>query len=371
MNANHEAANVTMANQMPGGMIGNMNVIQMLSNACSGLGGDRVSNGAAQKTVRQLQNEVLRKIRANAATLRPYEWEKVDQAIVGIARGLMTFVADCQAAGLVMDIDGMSSTFYRYDTTNDFNAAQVAMRPGQPSNQDGVEFGSNYIPLPITWKDYSVGVRELEESRKSGQGLDVTGAQIATKKVIEKIEETLLTGLTYIVGGKTLYGVVNHTNVNGITLSTYGNWDASAGDGGQIMKCVNAMLGAAFADHCYGPFLLEIPQAYAVTMNYTENATTGRKVGQAILELTGLGRGQTGQGAPVISGIRVSAKLAANTVALIPLDPLQFQIIRGLEITNVPWSSPDGSVINNRIMAIYVPWVKADQDGNTGIVKAA
>lgn len=306
---------------------------------------------------------------ANANTLTYEELRLVDKAVIDAARPRLTFISDCREAGMIIPINGLEASYYTIDAASDMNDAELAMRAGHKTNRDVTQLTRTNIPLPIIHKDFDLDARMVNETRRMGRPLDLTNVAIASAKVAEKAEELCLVGTTYIIDGNTLYGVYGHTSINSVTLSTYGNWDASAGNGALILACVNAMIQASITDNCYGPWGLYIPTAYASTLNkLIGTSASGVTVGEQLMNLIGF---QNGPLAKALKFVRPHAKLTANTICLVPLDPLQVQVIEGLQITVVPWSPDGGLTLSFKVMAIYVPVVRTAADGKTGIVKAA
>jgi uncharacterized linocin/CFP29 family protein len=323
---------------------------------------DFIQNGNASGSVAQkflaanCNPEILR---ANATTLLPKEWEEIDTAIVAAARGMYKVIPAARADGGIKQVNGLARTVLTWNTVSEGTAAELSMRMGHKAANDRPEYVANYLPLPIIHKDFSFDMRELNTSRNFGDGLDVTGAEEATRKVVELAEQVIVAGASsYAAGGGTIYGWLDHPNRNSVTLSTYGNWDASGGTGAQVLKCVNAMIQASINDNYYGPWRLWLPQAYASVLNYRYNAYTGESVGDILSKLAG------------IVSVDIHPKMTSNKVALVPTSPLAFDIVMGLDVTNIPWNETPFQ-IDHKVCAIFVPRVKPDQSGNTGLVIAA
>lgn len=332
----------------------------------NGLAGIPGGSSIAAKLLANKMN--VNALRNNVGTLTVDEWGAIDNEIVGVFQAQANAIGEFVGRGLTKRINGMAASVYRYDQVNEFNDAEMSMLADFKSSQDNLEFTPAYMPLPIIHKDFSIDVRTLNESRNRGEGIDTTGAAMAALKVTQKAEELFVAGATYVVAGKTLYGIVNHGNVNSVTLSTYGNWDASGGTGPQILKCVNAMIQASVNDGYYGPWGLFIPTAYASTINYAFNTTQAITIGEVLMNLPAIGNSPNGK---AIQFIKPHSKCAANTVVLVPLDNTQVQVLIGLDITNVPWESSGGLRLHHKVMAIILPLIKVDVGTKTGIVKAA
>lgn len=315
--------------------------------------GNRAYGGVA---ARLLANGMdVKKLRANTTTLRHEEWQVYDKAIVDIARPLLVAVNDLRSRNLVLNIDGMAATELTWETISDMEAAQVDMTPQVRSRNDQVQFVMNYLPLPIIHAGFNIDVRKLNASRRGGQGLDVTQAQIASRKVAEKAEEMLLCGLSsYKFGDGTLYGYCDFPSANTGNLSHH--WDDSGASGTSIIDDVLNMMQDSMDDYCYGPWGLYVPHKYAHVLNDDHKTYSERTVLERLVAIQG------------IQFVRPSAKITSTKVALVPLTGDQVELVQGLDITNVPWEGGGGFVLHHEVMAIMVPRLKADQEGRSGIV---
>ena len=60
--------------------------------------------------------------------------------------------------------------------------------------------------------------------------------------------------------------------------------------------------------------------------------------------------------------------LTGTTILLIQQTPDVARAVVGLDVTTVQWESMGGMMLNFKVMAILVPQLRADFNGNTGIV---
>jgi hypothetical protein len=294
--------------------------------------------------------------KANATTLREKEWEELDAAVIMAARSPLVATIDIRKLG-EKRINGLARTVFTWDTLNDWNAAEVGMKLGLRTTQDALSYVRNYLPLPIVHKDFSVDIRTLNESRNLGEGIDVTGAMLAGKKVAEKVEEIVVAGLSsYQFASHVLYGLVDHANVNSVSIGTHWN-DASGSTGGtHIMSDVLNMIQASVDDKYFGPWILYVPSLYATALSNDYKTYGTRTIREMLLAIPGL------------LDVKPCAALPADHCLLVPMDPTQVQAVVGLDVTNFEWDSPGGFELNHKVAAIIIPWVKADQGGQTGLV---
>jgi hypothetical protein len=288
------------------------------------------------------------------ATLRRDEWVRLDEAVLRIAESRLGGVQDLVTRGLVYDIgDGMGSTVLEYHDVSDALEADLTMDGVSRARGDRPNYSANYLPLPIIHADYELNARVLAASRNLGQPLDTTLAERASRKVSEKLENLLFTDTTYAFGGGTIYSLMNHPNRNKKNLTKA--WSTPA-TGSEIITDVLAMKQEAIAAHHYGPWVLYIPTAYETIIDRDYDSTRGNTIRERILAISG------------IEDVKVIDTLPANTVLLVQMTSDVVRLVRGMGIQNVEWQTEGGLITKYKVMTIQVPQVRADQDGNSGIV---
>lgn len=294
------------------------------------------------------------------ATLRKDEWKQYDTALIKAVQSRLVGVADLESRGLVHVIgNGLGKTVLEYEDASDISDAEVSMDGARKGKDDTVDFGIKYLPLPIVHKDFKINARTLAASRTTGDALDTTLAAMAGIKVAQKIENILFNGLSiggvaYTFGGGSIYGYTNHPNRNTVTLTAA--WTATAATGAVIVSDILAMKQAAINDGHYGPFVLYIPTAYETVLD--EDHTTGypKTTRARILEISG------------IADIKVADHLTTGNVVLVEMAAETVRLVKGMDISNVEWSTDGNMVHNFKVMAIQVPQIRANQDGKCGIV---
>lgn len=296
-------------------------------------------------------------VRANTvATLRYDEYKAIDTAVQKIAQQRLVAAADLQSRGLTYPLsNAMGTMVLQWETQSGFEAAEMDMSAVKTSAEDRVTFEPNYLPIPITHKSFSISARELDASRRTGEPLNTSNAEAAARVVAEKIEDTILTGAsTFAFGGGTLYGYADYTNRSTVSLST--NWDASATSGEDILDDVLSLISAAHTDRHYGPYIIYVPTAYGVILDDDFKTNSDRTIRERILAIDS------------ISAIRTADRLTANNVLLVEMTPDTVKLVNGMNITTVQWEELGGLQLKFKIMAIMVPWIKADQSSRSGIV---
>lgn len=295
----------------------------------------------------------VNQLRTNA-TLRKDEWKEMDSAVVDIAKRRMIGVNDLISRNLFYNLgNGLGTTVFEYEDASDMEDAQVSMSGEVQPRKDTIEFDINYLPLPIVHAAFSINIRKLESSRKLGQPIDTMQAEIATRKVSEKIESILFTGAsTYKFGGGTLYGYADFAHRNTGSLGT--NWDDSGAD---PVANVIAMKQASIDDRHYGPWILYVPTNFETSLDEDYNSTYPSKtVRERLMAIDG------------IEEVKVADFLTSDNVLLVEMAPETARMIIGLQPTLVEWESQGGMLHHFMVMAIMVPQLRADQDDRCGII---
>lgn len=293
----------------------------------------------------------------NVATLREDEWEEMDRVLLEISRARLQGVGDLESRGLSLNLtNGFGTTIFKYERVSDMNDAEMNMDGQADTQNDRVVFDTVSLPMPITHKDFQIGGRALAASRNIGEPLDFTQLATSARKVADKIESVLFTGSgTYKFAGATIYGYMDYPDRN--TGSITADWDDSAASGTTILNDVRSMKQASINAKHYGPWMLYIPTKYETVLDDDFKAGSDRSIRERILAVSG------------IIDIKVADSMGSvDEVLLVEMSAETVRIINGMEITNVEWDSKGGMVFNYKVMAIKVPQIRSDQDGNCGIV---
>ena len=297
-------------------------------------------------------------ITANA-TLQKDEWKHLDDAVVQIARQRLVGVNDLRSRGLVYDIpNGLGAMILEYEDVGDMGAAEINMDAVTRGRSDRLEFDLNYLPLPVVHKDFQINSRVLAASRNRGMPLDVAQAQFAARKVAEKVEEILFTGASsYAFGGGTLFGYMDFTHKNDVTLSI--NWDDSGGTGAVILADVLAMKQASIDDQHFGPWILYVPTNYDATMDDDFKANSDLTIRDRLKQIGG------------IEDVKAADYLTDDNVILVEMQADTVRMVQGLDVTTVEWQTEGGMIFHFKVMAILVPQLRADQGDKCGIIHLA
>lgn len=299
-------------------------------------------------------------MRTNApAALRHEEWLDIDRAILEVATQRLIAVGDLIGRGLTHNLGSVGNVLSMYERQSDLTGAAVSMSGLTRSEEDTPNFDNVTVPVPVVHKDFRVNFRRLEASRMFGEGIDTVTAGLAGRVVAEATEDMLFLGNTMKVDGNAIHGYTTHPARNTVTLSE--QWTASGKTGPEILTDVQAMLAAARADLHFGPYVLYIPGAYEGKLDDDFNPGTSdtRTIRQRLMALSG------------IQDIKVADRCPAHTVILVQLEKKVVDMAIAQDITTISWQALGGLQEMFKVMAIWVPRIKSDYDGRSGVVVLA
>ena len=300
------------------------------------------------------------------ATLRRDEWKQLDERLMLIARERLGGWQDLLDNGLTYDLgNAMGTTVLEWHDMSDNLTVDMTMDGITRGKNDQPKFQTNYLPLPILHVDYEINTRHLEASRKLGNPLDTTLAEMAVRRIIERQEDMLFTTTyEYAFGTKDdrdrnkIYSYLGFPDRNTVNLSI--PWNHSAITPALILQDVLEMKQASINAYHYGPWMMYIPTAFeTVHDDDYDTQTPGTTIRERILKIAG------------IKGIKVIDHLATDNVLLVEMKPETVRIINGFGITNVADKEEFGMVSKYKVMAIQIPQIRSDQNGKCGIVHLA
>lgn len=295
----------------------------------------------------------ISKLRANATTLLPDDWKRIDKVVVEVAQPILVGIQDLRSRPALVDtFDAFSATVLGYNRISDIEDAIHVMELEERGNNDLPQYDQVLIPAPFVSKTFRINSRELVMSRNSGTPLDTSLAALCSTKVAQKLEKTLMVGASsYKAGGAVIYGYADHPNR--ITGSLGTSWSTETGDNIIIKIC--AMMQAAINKNHFGPFVLYCPVAYAGPLNKDMGTSKSTPIIERIRQLDG------------IDDVKFSTNLTTDNVVMVEMSPATIQLAVGLDITNIPWNTPVGS-LNMIVAACMIPKIIVDQNSQTGIV---
>jgi hypothetical protein len=309
--------------------------------------------------------------------LRKEEWIRLDEVVLRAARSRLRAWSDLASANTYGGFNGMSTMILEHETMSDPGEAVVDMDGLTDGRQDSPKYQLEGLPLAITHSDFWFSQRRLAVSRNRGTPLDTTMAEAAGRRVAEMIEKTLIgveTGITY--GGtsgtptygrtSSVYGYINFpdrlTKMN-LTTPTGSNPNATVAD-------VLAMRDQLYNANFYGPYMLYHSTDWDQYLDNDYAFSTGTGVSTPNKTLRNRLREIEG-----IQDVRrldflTAANSHAFTMIMVQMTQDVCRAVDGLGITTVQWESQGGMRVNFKVMTIQVPQLRADYNGNTGILHA-
>lgn len=291
------------------------------------------------------------------ATLRKEEWKVLDDAILIAAKERLKIVADLRGRGLVYNIpNGMGKTVLESQSMSDITRAQISMDPSRETEGDRPEFDLVGLPLPVIHKDFSFNARQVATSRNSGAGIDVTSAQLAARRVAEEAEKLTLGVLpAYTYGGGSVYGLTNFpqrvTTVD-LTLPTDTGWVPAT-----TVQELLAMRQASINVHHYGPWALYNSPDWDQYLDDDYSSLKGDStLRQRIMAISG------------IQKVDTLDYLTGFQMVLVQMTSDVIRMVIGMDVTTLQWETHGGMRLNFKVMAIMVPQLRADFNGQTGVI---
>jgi len=311
-------------------------------------------DGKAYITSFNSKGEMVPVLAANA-TLRKDEWKQIDDAVLKVSTARLGGIQDLIGLGLTYNIgNGLGTTVLEYEKESDLEDAEMTMDGISRVNKDRPEYDSAYLPLPIIHKDFAFGARQLAASRTRGQSLDTATAELATRKVNEKLETILFTGSSsYTFASGVIYGYMDAPDKNTVTLALA--WDDSAKTGALIVDDVLDMIQANVDAKHYGPYMLYVPTGYQALLEDDHTSGYPKTIRSRLKEIDS------------IVDVKVADKLTAANVVLAQMTPDVVRLVQGLPVTPVEWKTEGNMRFNYKVMTIQVPQVRSDANSNSGI----
>lgn len=308
---------------------------------------------------------------ANAATMTQRAWIYLDKMIVEERRHRLRAWADAAARVSKNIGNAYAKKTVEWQVMTDPGEAVVDMDGLADGRGSPVQFKTDSAPLPITHAGFFYSDRDLEVSKASGTPLDITEARQKTRRIMEKIEDTLIgteTGITYGTQSTGDPSVVHRgtSRVYGYTNFTYRvtKTDLTTPDGtnpDSVVQDVIEMRETMYTNGYYGPFILYHSTSYDQWFDRTHFVGTfaqgltngGKNLRSVISEIGG------------ISDVRRLDRFTSGyQMILVQMDPEVIEVVDGMPPTVLQWDEQGGRRKQFRVWAIQVPLLKAPY-GNT------
>lgn len=294
----------------------------------------------------------------------------IDRSVVEVGLQRLTFVADLLAEGLTYPLsDPLSVTQLEWSTMSRVGAAKRTMTPSARGENKLPIVLPNRLPIYLTTDNFELDIRTLKMSERIGTPLDTALIKACTRSVNEAIEDAAINGATTLdgqnlyVAGYSAPGLLNAPNANTGNLSV--DWTAAnvIGTTGPAMVAdVQAGMSALQTDRKYGPYNLYVGTKAGNVMQGDFKTNTTDTIMSRLEQMDAGGRKLRVRVTDMFPGAATGAQMA-----LVQMTSDVVEVVNGQPPTVIPWTSLDGFTIYNLVMAIMVPRVRSDYDGNSGI----
>lgn len=282
---------------------------------------------------------------AENATLRKDEWERIDERVNRVLRERLTVADDLRSRGLVEPVS-IGSILRVTERLSDMDDADITFDGDTAPQSDRPAYSQETIPVPVISKGFDINWRQLESSRMRGEPLDTTAAEVAARKVRDKLQELITNGLsTGGPGGNTIPGLTTASNKLDATL-TY-NWDVNSA---QIIDEVRECLEQAYSANLFGPFVLYVPKNYwAIIQDDYSTQKGDRTFMERILAFED------------IQAVRPNDALADDKVVLVQMTRDVIDLTEAQSVTTVQWEK-NPFVTHFRVIFVGGPHIKSIED---------
>ena len=295
----------------------------------------------------------------------------IDKAVVEVGLQRLTFAQDIIDAGLIYPLsDPLSVPQLEWEVVSKIGAAQRTMTPAARGEAKLPLRTVNRLPIYLTTDKFEIDIRTLKASQRVGSPLDTSVVKQCVRAVNEAIEDAAINGATTLDGQDLKVasygapGLMNAPNANTQSL-TAAAW-TTAPVGSTVFTETRSMIGKLQADKKFGPYRLYVGTQIgnALDSDWATTNSQGLTIRQRLLQIDS------------IQAIRVADMLPAGNgatppigakAALVQMTSDVIDMVVGQGPTVIPWTSLDGFTIHNLVMAIMVPRVRSDYDGNSGI----
>lgn len=312
-------------------------------------------------TGRQEQREEMRALpvtNANASLLR-LEWTELDQVVIRAALPRLRAVADLRGRGLQFTIpNGMAKTVLQFQAQSSVSQANISMDGLDKSAGDRPVYNLQSLPLPIIHKDFSFPARQIATSRGGAMPLDLSMAELAARRVAEGAEQLLLgVSSSYAYGGGTVYGYTNFPSR--LTYALHSPL-ASSWTPRTFVNDILAMRQASQQHFHYGPWVLYTSLLWDAYLDNDLNAVSANSSNITLRDRI--------RRIEEIEDVVTLDYLNGYDAVLVQMTTDVAREVVGMDITTVQWETQGGMELHFKVMCILTPNLRADFNGNTGIV---
>lgn len=315
----------------------------------------KTRNSKGKRSTHKVPNYRTTMLASATGLLMDEEWKQIDNAVIRAAMPELTFFNQLRAANPVVVPNGLGTTILESMMIGDITPAEINMDGLARADQDRPLTDMTGVPLPIVHKDFTLPLRDVAVSRKSGYPLDTSLPTDAAVKVAEEIEKLAVgVGVNFMFAGRSLYGMTNFPGRLTVELSdpTDGGWSGS-----DLVDDIVEMKAASKAVGFRGPWRMYHGSAWD---GFFEKDYSTSKGTNTLFERIKAIRG--------IASIESLDFMPEGDIVLIQMDPRVARAVTAMPITTLQWEQQGGMEINLKVMAIMVPEFRADFYGGTGLI---
>lgn len=290
------------------------------------------------------------------ATLTRDAWDKLDDAVQKISHPRMGFVTRLRSLGLERSINGLSTPVITWQRASGLTGATTSMDGMRQGERDRQTVDLVGVPIPLIHKDLSFSLREVLISAQGNMRVDTSAISESVINCAEEAEKLAFgTSGSYSYAGYTVYGVLNHPdrNTKVLTDPTSASWVPAT-----LIGEVLAMIQQLTDDGFYGKYDMLMSPAWDQYMeaDYSAAAPGTGTLLERIKRISRIGNADYYDF--LGAGLRI---------VLIQMDSRVIQEAVGMEFQTIQYQSPDGFELGYKVIGCFVPIVKSDRSGNSGI----
>jgi hypothetical protein len=290
------------------------------------------------------------------STLKFADYKSISADVLKVRKKVLNGISDLMSKGLTRS-EQMATMLSGVESVNDFTQANSSMNPVLTDNED-TTFKQDYVPLPITYKGWSIPMRQLGFGYKNQMG-----NENAARAVAEKLEQMVFNGDT---GQKvtdkdssTQYTIYGYTTAPNISTVTVTNWQTPS-NYTTIYKDVIKMTGK-MRNECSNSVpnscILYVSSAdIGILDNDYKDAVHGT-IKQRLLDID------------IIAEVKPSPNLAVGNTVLVEMERRTVELVMAQDIITIPHQRiSDLDDQRFTTYAVMSPHIKTDRASKTGVV---
>lgn len=288
------------------------------------------------------------------STLTYEDYIKLDKTIIETAKQPLNMISDLISRGLVFSDVSLNQTIIKHQRVSEMTGANVSINGLNKSEKDILTFDTVGTPLAIFRKDFSLDIKQVGTS-----GIVKAENMLAAARVVgESMEDMCWNGLPTLgaVEGYYVYGLTTFPSRNTKTIS-----HAWGGGSDDPIADVQAMISQLRADKFYGPYILYVSESVWMFLTNDYSTLKGDKTFKERIEaIPSMGPGSVKWGPGLDSGELVLVQMTSDVIDLAVAQM----------ITSFEQPSKDRFVTEYTVFSAMSTRIKADKNGNCGIVHA-